>query len=125
MQEKKQKILLICLEVISLAIILPTFYWGAIKYLLKPIGKTFYPPDLYYEHRIVSAWMVFVFIFVFNVIWFMLMKLCPRDKIHVKVVLTLLFLTFSAAVLSCFIVLDALEGAFMYDVQIGQVFYRP
>ena len=102
MQEKSQKILLICLEVISLAIILPIFYWGAVKHLLKPIGKTFYPPDLH-EHRIVSAWMVFVFILVFNAIWFMLMKLCPRDKIHVKVVLTLLVLTFLVSVLSCFV----------------------
>jgi len=125
MQEKKRNILLICLEVISMAIFLPVFYWGAVRFMLKPIGKTFYTPDLYHEHRIVSAWMVFVFILVSNAIWFILLALCPREKIHTKVVLTLLVLTFLASVLSCFVVLDALEGAFIYDVQIDQVFYRP
>jgi hypothetical protein len=125
MQEKTRKILLICLEVVSMAIFLPVFYWGAVRFMLKPIGKTFYPPDLYHEHRVVSTWMVFVFILVFNAIWFILLELCPREKIHTKVVLTLLVLTFLASVLSCFVVLDALEGAFIYDVQINQVFYRP
>lgn len=102
MQEKKRKILLICLEVISLAILLPKLFWGTVKSLLGPIENS----DL---NDILPTWMVFVFILVFNVIWFMLMKLCPRDKIHVKVVLTLLVLTFSAAVLFCFIYL---KGAF-------------
>lgn len=121
MQEKKQKILLICLEAISLAILLPVFYWGAVRFMLRPIGKIFYPPDLYYGYRVISAWMVFVFILVFNAIWVTLMKLCPQDKTHIKVVLTLLVLTFSASVLSCFIVLDALEGTFLYDLQIDQI----
>jgi hypothetical protein len=111
MKEKGQKLLLICLEVISLAILLPIFYWGTVKLLLGPVEKAFYPHDLY-EHRIITTWMVFVFILVFNVIWFMLMKLCPRDKIHVKAVLTLLILAFSAAILTCFIIVDALTGAF-------------
>lgn len=111
MQEKKQIKLLICLEVISLIIILPVFYWGTVKLLLGPIEKAFYPHDLN-EHRIITTWMVLVFILVFNVIWFILMKRCPRDKIHVKVILTVLVLIFSAAVLSCFIIVDALTGAF-------------
>lgn len=111
MQEKKQKFLLICLEVVSLALILPIFYCGTVKLLLGPVEKAFYPHDTY-EHRIITTWMVLVFILVFNAVWFMLMKLCPRDKIHVKVVLTLLVLTFSVSVLSCFIIIDALTGAF-------------
>ena len=113
MQEKKKEILLIALEVISLAVLLPILYCGTVKLLLGPIEDTFYPHDLY-EHRSVSTWMVFVFVLAFNAIWIILMKLCPRDKIkiHVKVVLTLLVLTFSAAILSCFIIVDALTKAF-------------
>ena len=125
MQEKKRKILLICLEVISMAIFLPVFYWGSVRFMLKPTGNMFYPPDLHREHHIVYTWMVFVFILVFNVIWFLLLALCPREKVHAKIVLTLLVLTFLASVLSCFVALDALEGAFIYDVQVNQVFYRP
>ena len=102
MQEKTRKILLIFLEVISLAILLPKLFWGTVKLLLGSI-------EVSNLNNIVPTWMVFVFILVFNAIWFMLMKLCPRDKIHVKVVLTLLVLTFSAAVLFCFIYL---KGAF-------------
>jgi len=111
MQEKKRKTLLICLEVVSLAIILPVFYCGTVKLLLGPVEKAFYPHDLY-EHRIITIWMILIFILVFNVIWFVLMKLCPQDKIHIKVVLTILVLTFLVALLSCFIIVDALTGAF-------------
>jgi len=102
MQEKKRTMLLICLEVISLAILLPKFFCGTVKLLLGSIEDS----NL---NNIAPTWMVFVVVFVFDAIWIILMKLCPRDKIHVKVVLTLLVLTFSAAVLFCFIYL---EGAF-------------
>ncbi len=111
MQEKKQKILLICLEVISLAILLPILFFGIVSLLLGPIEDNFYPHDLY-DRRIIHTWMVFVFILALNAIWFTLMKLCPKDKIHVKIVLTLLVLTFSAAVLSCFVIVDALTNTF-------------
>ncbi len=111
MQEKKRKILLICLEVVSLAIILPIFYWGTVKLLLGPIEDTFYP-HMPYQQRFVSTWIASFAILAFDTIWIVLMKLCLRDKIHVKVVLTLLVLTFSASVLSCFIIVDALTGAF-------------
>lgn len=98
MQEKKQKILLITLEVISLTVLLPIFFWGTAFVLLEPIERN--------GLNDIPTWMVLVFILVFNAIWIMLMKLCPRDKIHVKVVLTLLVLTFSASVLFCFIYLE-------------------
>lgn len=114
MQEKRQKILLICLEVISLAILLPIFYCGTVKLLLGPrdgigpIEDIFYP-HMPYQHRIVSTWMVLGLILVINATWIILMKKCLPNKIHVKVVLTLLVLTFSAAVISCFVILDALS----------------
>jgi hypothetical protein len=102
MQEKNRKILLICLEVISLAILLPKFFWGTVKSLLGPIEDSGL-------NNILPIWIVCVFILFFNAVWITLMKLCPRDKIHVKVILTLLVLTFSVAILFCFIYL---EGAF-------------
>lgn len=114
MQEKNRKTLLICLEVVSLAILVPVLYCGTVKLLLGPrenigpIEEIFYP-HMPYQHRIVSTWMFFGFILVINVIWIILMKKCLRNKIHVKVVLTLLVLTISAAVISCFVILDALS----------------
>jgi len=109
MQEKNQKILLISLEVISLAIILPIFYWGTLKLVLAPIE------DAYYTSRadpILPIWGVVVLILSIDAIWIVLMKLCPKDKIHIKLVLTLLVLTLSAAVLSGFFVIEALSKAF-------------
>ncbi|MHC4154932.1 MAG: hypothetical protein ACYST6_08435 [Planctomycetota bacterium] len=108
MQEKKRLILLICLEIISLAIMIPIIYCGTIKLFFGPIDDAFYP----YERRLIPVWMVFIAILLLNVLWIILMRLCPRDTIHVKVVLTSLVLVLSAAVLSCFVVLGALEGAF-------------
>ena len=102
MHEKNRKVLLICLEVISLAILLPKFFWGAVKSLLGPIEDS----EL---NDILPIWLVCMFILFFNAVWFMLMKLCPKDKIHVKVILTLFVITFSAATLFCFIYL---KGSF-------------
>jgi hypothetical protein len=107
MQEKSQKILLICLEVISLAIILPIFYWGTFKLLFVPLVDV-----IYYPNRKVSTLVAFFLVLSFDLVWIFLMKLCPKDKMHVKVILTLLVLAFSAAILTCFVVADALEGAF-------------
>lgn len=107
MQEKRQKILLICLEVISLAILLPIFYWGTFKLLFVPLVDVVYYPD-----RKISTLIAFLVVLGFDVVWVILMKLCPRDKIHVKVVLTLLVLTFSAVILTCFVWADALDAAF-------------
>jgi hypothetical protein len=109
MREKKRKNLLICLEVSSLAVLLPIFYWGTVKLVLAPIE------DAYYTSRadpILPIWGVVVLILAVDAIWIVLMTLCPKDKIHIKVVLTLLFLTVSAAVLSGFVVIEALSKAF-------------
>lgn len=107
MQEKNQKILLICLEVISLIIILPIFYWGAFRLLFVPLVDV-----IYYPNRKISTLAAFFTVLGFDLVWIFLMKLCPKDKIHVKVILTLLVLAFSAVILTCFVVADALEGAF-------------
>jgi len=109
MQEKKRKVLLISLEIISLAIILPIFYCGTLKLVLAPIEDTYYTSR---ADPILPVWGVVVLILAIDAIWIVLMKLCPKDKIHIKVVLTFLVLTVSAAVLSGFVVIEALSKAF-------------
>lgn len=111
MGNNKRKRLLISIEVICLAILLPLLYLGTVKLLLDPIERTFYPHDLY-EHLSIPWWAVFVAILTFDAIWIVLMKLCPYGKVHVKVVLTLLVLIISIAILSCFIIINALTKAF-------------
>jgi len=109
MEEKKRKILFVCLEVVCLAILLPLFYWGTLKLVLAPIEYTYYSSR---AEPFLPIWGVVVLILAIDVIWIALMKLCPKDKIHIKVVLTLLVLTVSAAVLSGFVVIEALSKAF-------------
>lgn len=107
MQKKNQKILLICLEVVSLAIILPIFYWGTFKLLFVPLVDV-----IYYPSRKISTLAAFFIVLGFDLGWIFLMYLCPKDKMHVKIILILLVFAFSAAILTCFVVADALEGAF-------------
>ncbi len=109
MEEKKRKILFVCLEVICLVLLLPTFYWGTLKLVLVPIENTYYTSR---ANPILPIWGVVVLILAMDAIWIILMKLCPKDKIDTKVVLTLLVLTASAAILSGFVVVEALSKAF-------------
>lgn len=113
MDEKKRKILLICLEATSLAIILPIFYWGTLKLVLGPIENAYYTSRV----PIIPIWAVVVLIVAINIIWVMLMRMCPEDSINIKVVLTLLILTVSAAILSGFVVIEALSKAFAQEVE--------
>ena len=107
-EQKNQKILLMCLEIASLTILLPIFYLGTIKLLIVPIDDNFYPNDIY-EHRSIPTWMAFLAVLALDVIWIVLMRFCPKDRFQVKLILTLLVLTVSAAVLSCFIILEVFE----------------
>lgn len=109
MEERNREILLVCLEVICLTVFLPIFYWGSLKLLYIPLGEIFYHPS---KEPVISRWIFALTILLLDIIWIILMKLCPKNKRHAKVILTLLVLTFSASVLSSFWVLDALEGAF-------------
>lgn len=109
MKENSRKILLVCLEVVCLAILLPTFYWGTLKLVLAPIENAYYTSR---PEPILPIWGVVVLILAIDIIWIVLMKLCPKGTIHIKVVLTLLVLTLSAAILSGFVVIEALSKAF-------------
>jgi hypothetical protein len=107
MRHNKRTILLICLEVVSLAAMIPLIYWSACKLLFIPLGEA-----VTGSHHKISAGAVVLMVLVFDVVWIILMRLCPRDQTHVKIVLTLLVLMLSAAVVSCVWVAAALEGAF-------------
>ena len=109
MEEKNKKILLVCLEVICIATLMPIFYWSALKLLYIPLGKIYYSSSI---KPIIPLWLFVILILICDAGWIALMKLCPKSERHAKVIMTLLVLTFSASVLSCFVVLNALEGAF-------------
>jgi hypothetical protein len=109
MKESRHRILFICLEVVCLATLLPVFYWGTLKLVLAPIENMYYTS---HANPILPIWGVVVLILAIDTIWIVLMRLCPKDKFDIKIVLTLLVLTVSAAVLSGFVVIEALSKAF-------------
>ena len=105
MQEKKQK--LRRWEIVSMAILTPIIFSVATMLLLRPIENV-----VYYPHRKISTLVAFLVDLGFDVAWIIIMKLWPLENIKVKIVLTLLVLTFSAAILTCFIIIDGLSRAF-------------
>ncbi len=108
MEEKYHKILSICLEILCLAILLPLFYWGSVKLLFVPIAECAYYPN----EEAISLLMAFVIVLSFDAIWLLLMKFCFRRKTHIKVIVTLYVMAFSAVILTCFVIANALGGAF-------------
>jgi hypothetical protein len=107
MEEKKCKILFVCLEIICLVILLPLFYWGSVKLLFVPLS------DLtYYPNQKISILTAFIIVLSFDAIWLILMKLCFKGKAHIKLIITLFVLAFSAVILTCFVLAEALKGAF-------------
>jgi hypothetical protein len=104
MDDKNRKILSICLEVVGLAIVLPLFYWGSIKLLFVPLIDW-----AYYPNRKISPLMAFIIVLSFDCFWLVIMKLSLRKKIHLKIILTLVIFTLSAATLTCFVIANALD----------------
>jgi hypothetical protein len=107
MQEKGKQILLICLKFFSLAALLLIFYAGMVKLLYVPLLDWAYYPT----HKIHTL-KALIIVLSFDFVWLLLMKMCPKDKMHIKTVLTLLILVFSAAILTCFVLAHATEHAF-------------
>ena len=97
-------------SVIALLVILtPIIYCLLVKLLLGPMEDAFYAYHRPDEYRMVA---ILIIIF-FDIVWIVLAKmLWPRKYMQVKVILTLFVLTLSIAAISCFFVLNALEGAF-------------
>jgi len=107
MEEKIRKTLSICLEILCLSVLLPLFYWGSFKLLFVPLS------DLtYYPNQKISLLTAFIIVLGFDAIWLILMKLCYKGKTHIKLIITFFVLAFSAVILTCFVIAEALKGAF-------------
>ena len=107
MQEKKQRVLTFFLEVISLAVLLPIFYFGTFKFLLVQLSDLTYCPN-----PKISVSTVFIIVLCFDAIWLLLMKLCFRNKLNIKLIITLFVLAFSAVILTGFVITAVLDEAF-------------
>ncbi len=104
MREKNRKLLLISLEVLSLAVLIPIIYWSAVRLLLVPIADMLYG-------RLPTA-LVILIVLLFDLLCIALIILWPHGKVHARVLLTLLVFTFSAVVITCLVVAEALDKAF-------------
>lgn len=102
MHKKKRKILFLCLEIISLAILTPILYLCTTKLLACPIE--------YYIYGKISIRKVFFIILGFDTVWIITMIICRVINIHVKIFLTLLVLILSASVLVDLLVIDSLSA---------------
>ena len=105
MLQKKRKFLLICLELIFLAVLTALIYVGSYVLLFGPM-------DLLISKGI-STWVALFVILGFDLVWIIIMKLWPLKNIHVKIVLTLIVFAVSASILTCLIVVPVLRDAFM------------
>jgi hypothetical protein len=101
---EKRKLVMILLEVIFLLVAIPMLYWGGVKLLLGPIA------DILYD-RLPTTVVIFIVLF-FDLFWVAVIIFWPKGKIHARILLTILVLTLSAVVITCFVVADALDGAF-------------
>jgi len=101
MRENTRKFPLGYWEIVFLAILTPVIYLGATRLLFEPIN--------FHMGYWFFSWLGFFIVLGFDVVWVVLMKLWPLKNIKVKIVLTLLVLTLSASVLTCWIVLNALS----------------
>lgn len=112
MQKKIDKTRLSRLDIVFLVIATLLVYIGAIKLLFIPIGEAFYSRAIYQQR--ISLGLVFLILLGFDVAWIVLMRLWPLKNIpkRLSIFLTVLVLTLSASVFTCFLVLDAFERAF-------------
>jgi hypothetical protein len=102
MQENKRKLSLTWWEIVCLAILALIVYFGGTMLLGKQmnlhLGPWFFTP------------VGLLVVLGFDIIWVVLMKLWPLQNVKVKLVLTVLVLTLSVSVITCWILLNALSG---------------
>ena len=110
MQKKIDKTRLSRLDIVFLVIATPIIYLGGIKLLFVPLVDA-----IYYPHRKIFTGIAFLIILAFDAVWVVLMRYRPLKNIprRLKIFLTVLVLTLSAIVLSCLVIADALEKAFV------------
>lgn len=102
MQDDKGKYKLRRWEIVLWVILTPIIYLGTTMLLFKPMNSV-YMPDWFF------SWLGFFIVLGFDVVWFVIMRLWPLKNIKVKIVLTLLVITLSASVLTCWVALNALS----------------
>jgi hypothetical protein len=102
MQEEKRKLPLSRWEIVCLAILTPIVYWRAMRLLIKPMNE-------HMGYWFYTALGLLV-VLGFDIVWVIMMKLWPLKNAKVKIVLTVLVLTLSASVISCWILLNLLSG---------------
>jgi ABC-type phosphate/phosphonate transport system permease subunit len=92
--ENVKKRLSVTSEVIILIILAVGLYLGELKLLVDPIS-------------IMGDWpfstQFFAAVLTFDVIWFVTIRVWPLKNVHVKIILTILVVTFSAAIMTCYI----------------------
>ncbi len=101
MQDKKRKNPLSRLGIVCLVILIPIVYWRTTLLLFQPMNL--YTPLWF------SPQLGLLVIVGFDIMWVILMKLCPLKCTKVKIVLTVLVLTLSASVITCWILLISLS----------------
>jgi len=99
MRDEKKKALLWCL---GCALLAPVIFLGASKLLAELI-------EIYLYGRI-SIRLAFAIVLGFDIVWIIIIILCPLKNIVVKIALMLLVLTLSAAILWDLLVIDALSA---------------
>ena len=95
------------LDIVSLIILTPLVYVGLVKLLLIPIA------DIFYNGQRPSLSTIFLVILAFDFVFVMLMiKLRPIKDVRIATFVITFVLTLSCVIFTCFLVANALSGAF-------------
>ena len=109
MNEREKKILSVTLEAIVLTMLTGGLYAGMMMLFLRPpeciVGYTLY----FLTGNGFSSEIPLIVIFAFDAVWLTTIKFWPLKNIHIKIVLTLFVLAFSAAFVTCYIIACALR----------------
>ena len=89
-------------KVVSIVVLIPIVYAIGVIFLYEPIN--YFMDDWFF------TWQGVLTVLGFDVIWIIIMVLCPLRSIKVKVVLTLFVLALSASVLTCWALLESLSS---------------
>ncbi len=103
MQDKKRKFPLSICEIVLLAIGLPILFYYTGKVLWEPMNSD--APMWFFSLLGLLA------VLGFDCAWIAIMKLWPLKSLRIKIYMTLLVLTISAVILTCWIAMNALGGA--------------
>jgi hypothetical protein len=103
MQENTRKFPLSIPEVILTMIFIPIIFYGAMRILIKPMNSPHMPNWFFGPIGL-------LIVIGFDVLWLIAMRLWVFKGIKVKIFLTLLVLTLSSSIITCWILLNSLSG---------------